>query len=356
MGNTYNTIDLFGDEIVFNKLIEGSIKEFIDNKVTSCISGVFRGIENLEYVRLPTTTSAPSFRDARYLRYADFSNLSRIENLGFAYSGLDNLILRNSKEVPRLINVSAFSSTPISSGTGYIYVPRDLIESYKVASNWSSFSNQFRALEDYTVDGSIDGDFMYYMITTTAENVINTNTTTVITGLQSYTTTLIPRHSGVITNVTVIMGGLDVTEEVYNTQTNEVNIPIVTGNVYINATAERQANDTGYDIELYPYSGFEEGELTSYLLPVSAGTTLEITYYATKASVNYIYVYDSIGCGAGTHALYTYSTDIDKEVTKVITAQYDGYITLCSSATSVVHGGLPRGNKLYGKYLYVKIL
>lgn len=32
---------------------------------------------------------------------------------------------------------------------GYIYVPRDLIETYKVSTNWVTYANQLRAIEDY---------------------------------------------------------------------------------------------------------------------------------------------------------------------------------------------------------------
>ncbi len=41
---------------------------------------------------------------------------------------------------------------------GYIYVPYALIEEYKAATNWSTFAEQFRALEDYTVDGTTTGE------------------------------------------------------------------------------------------------------------------------------------------------------------------------------------------------------
>lgn len=50
------------------------------------------------------------------------------------------------------------NGTPIANGTGYIYVPSALIEQYKVAENWSTYASQFRALEDYTVDGTITGE------------------------------------------------------------------------------------------------------------------------------------------------------------------------------------------------------
>ena len=59
-----------------------------------------------------------------------------------------------------LSSTNAFSGTPIALGTtGYIYVPRDLIASYEAATNWSTFAGRYRALEDYTVDGTITGAF-----------------------------------------------------------------------------------------------------------------------------------------------------------------------------------------------------
>ena len=48
-----------------------------------------------------------------------------------------------------LDDVSVFSDTPISKGTGYIYVPKALVESYQAHEKWSTYSNQFRAIEDY---------------------------------------------------------------------------------------------------------------------------------------------------------------------------------------------------------------
>lgn len=71
---------------------------------------------------------------------------------------LDVVVLRSSLGFCTLGNISSFQGTPIELGTGYVYVPRDLIESYKTATNWTTYASQFRALEDYTVDGTIDGE------------------------------------------------------------------------------------------------------------------------------------------------------------------------------------------------------
>jgi hypothetical protein len=42
---------------------------------------------------------------------------------------------------------------------GYIYVPKALIEDYKVATNWSTFADQFRAIEDYPEMGRDNYNF-----------------------------------------------------------------------------------------------------------------------------------------------------------------------------------------------------
>jgi hypothetical protein len=64
-------------------------------------------------------------------------------------SNLNAVILRKTTGIITLGASSAFTSTPIASGTGYIYVPSDLLETYKAATNWSKYSAQFRAIEDY---------------------------------------------------------------------------------------------------------------------------------------------------------------------------------------------------------------
>lgn len=79
-------------------------------------------------------------------------------------SSLVSLILRGSS-VLSLGNVNVFNSTKYAtsgSGGAYVYVPSSLISSYQSATNWTTLyaahSDMFRALEDYTVDGTVDGE------------------------------------------------------------------------------------------------------------------------------------------------------------------------------------------------------
>jgi len=52
-----------------------------------------------------------------------------------------------------LSNINAFGSTPISNYTtstggvyGSIYVPASLVDSYKTATNWATYSNRITAI------------------------------------------------------------------------------------------------------------------------------------------------------------------------------------------------------------------
>ena len=137
MSKFINTIDTLGDDTVVDSIIQKTITEFRDNVVTWVKTGSFNGCTKLEIV--------------------DFASTIKIGGQSFADStNLASVILR-SETLCTLMHTNAFTNTPISKGTGYIYAPQALIDEYKVATNWSTLANQFRALEDYTVDGTTTG-------------------------------------------------------------------------------------------------------------------------------------------------------------------------------------------------------
>ena len=159
MNGFINTIDKLGDEVTASKIIDGTITEFLDNVITKMPSNAFRGRSALKVVNLPLITEIVSyaFQFCSALEVADFSSVEKIGISAFqSCSSLKALIIR-TETVCVLLNYGWFSSTPIANGTGYIYVPRALVDSYKTATNWSTYATQFRALEDYTVDGTITG-------------------------------------------------------------------------------------------------------------------------------------------------------------------------------------------------------
>ena len=122
---------------------------------------------------LVTSIGANAFYMCSKLTTMDYPLITSIGNYAFYNcTNLTALILRNTDNVCTLSNTNAFTSTPIKSGTGYIYVPSALVADYQKATNWLTYSAQFRALEDYTVDGTITGALDPEKIsTTTTEEV-----------------------------------------------------------------------------------------------------------------------------------------------------------------------------------------
>ena len=129
--------------------------------VTTIGSSAFNSCYNLTEVKFPLVTSIGNyaFSTCTYLTKADFPLLTSIGTGAFQKSiNLTSLILRNTDRVCTLQSTNAFTNTPIADYDGYIYVPAALKSQYEDATNWDTFAAQFRALEDYTVDGTTTGD------------------------------------------------------------------------------------------------------------------------------------------------------------------------------------------------------
>jgi len=119
--------------------------------VTTIGSSALNRCEKLESIYFPKAERLRDYAMSRCKAVvtADFPKMSQIDEYGMQIcSGLTVLILR-SETICTLSNVNAFASTPIASGTGYIYVPSTLVDSYKAATNWSTYAAQIRAIEDY---------------------------------------------------------------------------------------------------------------------------------------------------------------------------------------------------------------
>lgn len=161
MSDLTTTVDIIGDAALHASIIDRSITEISDELVQTLGTYVLAYCGNLKTVKFHTLTKLGqyAFYSSTALTTADFPVCKEVESSAFYNcSALVSLILRKTGTICTLSSTNTLYGTPIKSGTGYIYVPRALVDSYKSATNWSSFANQFRALEDYTVDGTITGD------------------------------------------------------------------------------------------------------------------------------------------------------------------------------------------------------
>ena len=118
---------------------------------TSIGSYAFNICYKLTTINFPIATSIGklAFQSCSSLTTTNFPAVISIGEHAFIdCASLITLILR-SETMATLESTDTFSGTPISSGTGYIYVPATLVDTYKAATNWSTYANQIRAIEDY---------------------------------------------------------------------------------------------------------------------------------------------------------------------------------------------------------------
>lgn len=128
----------------------------------------FQNCTSLETITLPLVQEIGGFcfTNCASLRVIDLPSCTKMTNhSNFINCPFEALILRSATvcDLSNLYTTDithqfySFKNSGLANGTGYVYVPRDLLDGYKTAVIWSYYPSQFRALEDYTVDGTITG-------------------------------------------------------------------------------------------------------------------------------------------------------------------------------------------------------
>lgn len=126
--------------------------------LTSIGDNAFSGCK-LKITKIPdnvTTIGLRAFDSCKYIKTLELpkSLVSIGSNCFTRCSELATVILPNVEVVPEL-GSHAFGSqyfeTPIYNGTGYIYVPDDLVDSFKSATNWSTYADQIKPISELEV-------------------------------------------------------------------------------------------------------------------------------------------------------------------------------------------------------------
>lgn len=140
-------------------LANSSVRSVSFENVVTLGERVFNVCADLSDVNFPRAEviEAYAFFRTISLKILRLPSCLEIGASALSSSGIETLILGSGK-VCALLNTSALNSTPIANKKGYIYVPKSLVDSYKTATNWTKYANQFRAIEDYTVDGTLNGE------------------------------------------------------------------------------------------------------------------------------------------------------------------------------------------------------
>lgn len=111
-----------------------------------------RGCPLLKITRIPATVLTLN----NYVFYLDTgleeitfegtTNITGVYTFG-SCSNLKKVAMPNVTKVVTL-GSNVFKGTPIASGTGYIYVPDTLVDSFKAATNWSTYADQIKPISE----------------------------------------------------------------------------------------------------------------------------------------------------------------------------------------------------------------
>lgn len=159
-----------GDNSTLDALIDRSLTSISDNRVTSIGTNTFNGctylttavlssalsIDSNAFTRcsgltttffpLVTTIGSNAFNACTSLAAVDFPLAATIMTRAFVGCTSLTVFILRAQSVCTLTNADAFSNTPIANGTGYIYVPDNLVNDYKAATNWTVYAEQIKGL------------------------------------------------------------------------------------------------------------------------------------------------------------------------------------------------------------------
>ncbi|MGN0568791.1 MAG: leucine-rich repeat protein [Acutalibacteraceae bacterium] len=119
--------------------------------VTSIRDSCFQGAQSLTAVTLPLITTVPSgcLRSCTKLERVDLGAATSIVRTAFTDStALETLIIRTETLCTIADASVTLRGSKIAAGTGYIYVPDDLVDSYKAETNWVVFADQIKGLSE----------------------------------------------------------------------------------------------------------------------------------------------------------------------------------------------------------------
>ena len=155
-----NTKNIIGEQALFDALVSHQITEFNDDMVTELGVQALGHQENLRSVNFPSLTriGQSAFTNCPNLETIDIGGLLTL----FTTPGLSGspllkaLILRNTSGVSRTSNSSSWlERTTFAMLSGFIYVPRSLLSSYKpqyTGNNyWTPYRRAIRAIEDMPI-------------------------------------------------------------------------------------------------------------------------------------------------------------------------------------------------------------
>ena len=141
----------------YSKLTKIDMKNFDTSKVTN-MSYAFQGCHQATEIDVTgwdtskCTNMMNMFSSCSKMTTIDISSFTtghptNTGNMFYYCSALTKLIIDN----PNLFvmtSTTMLEQTPIAKGTGYVYVPDDMVDTYKSATNWSTYASQIKGMSE----------------------------------------------------------------------------------------------------------------------------------------------------------------------------------------------------------------
>ena len=117
---------------------------------TSMGEYAFSSCTSLTTVNLPKCTSigGSAFNSCTSLTTVSLPECTSIEDYAFYCCTSLTTIIFGADQVVYIDDISTFNNSAIANGTGYVYVPDNLVDSYKTATNWSTYANQIKPISE----------------------------------------------------------------------------------------------------------------------------------------------------------------------------------------------------------------
>lgn len=138
-------------------LKEAKFSEWVAESLEQ-VQGTFSDCRSLEIADLSgwrtsnVTEMSTIFSNCISLKYVNLSGWtteSVTTNVRmFGATGSIEAVVIDSPSVFRLTNANALSNSGIQRGTGFVYVPDNLVDEYKSATNWTTVADQIKPLSE----------------------------------------------------------------------------------------------------------------------------------------------------------------------------------------------------------------
>ena len=150
MADSYvNTRTIMGDQEAFDALIAGELEDLVEDGVTSISkSYAIYQTDGIKSIKLPNLANMNSnaIQFNANLEVVDIGKKCTFGSSSLTYnSKLDSLILRGASMSTH--GSTMLNATPIAIGHGGVFVPSDLVSTYKANSSWGAYN--IYPIEDY---------------------------------------------------------------------------------------------------------------------------------------------------------------------------------------------------------------